>query len=497
MVFSSITFLFFFLPTTLLLYAISGRSLALRNSILLATSLLFYTWGGGEYVFILLVSILINWALGLLVEKAKRRGDKSLLKLTIICSVLINLSILGYFKYTNFFIDQINGITAQVPNIASAIQWPEVILPIGISFYTFQSMSYVLDVAWGSAKVMKNPANFALYVSMFPQLIAGPIVRYHEISEQLEKRESTWDDVSIGLVRFGHGLVKKVLIADSVAEIADLAFGSSGNLSPLDAWVGLLAYTIQIYFDFSGYSDMAIGLGRIFGFRFPENFRHPYSSISITDFWRRWHITLSHWFRDYVYIPLGGSRTSSIKRYRNLITVFLLTGLWHGANWTFIIWGIYHGFWLIVERITHTRRLGADQGSSTVRRSSNELRWSLRLTNVRQRAFTLILIALGWVLFRAQDLTQAKLYYQALFSSPSQGLSEAFLNAMTGQSLIALFLGCCIIFFPRDMNTGEIIENSSSQWATPLRLLTACITFPIALITVISGSFSPFLYFQF
>lgn len=493
MVFSSITFLFFFLPTTLLLYAISGRSLAIRNSILLATSLLFYTWGGGEYVVILLASILINWALGLLVEKAKRTGDKSLLRLIIVCSVLINLSILGYFKYTNFFINQINGITAQIPNFALAIQWPQVILPIGISFYTFQSMSYVIDVAWGSAKVMKNPANFALYVSMFPQLIAGPIVRYHEIAEQLEKRQSNWEDVSIGLIRFGHGLVKKVLIADSVARIADIAFGNSSDISFLDAWIGLIAYTIQIYFDFSGYSDMAIGLGRIFGFRFPENFRHPYSSISITDFWRRWHITLSHWFRDYVYIPLGGSRTTPVKMYRNLIVVFLLTGLWHGANWTFIVWGIYHGFWLIVERITHTRHIRAEPSHST----TEESRWSLSVKNVRQQVFTLILIALGWVLFRAQDLNQAKLYYQTLFSIPSQGFSEALLGVMTAQSLIALFLGCCIIFFPRDTNTGEVIENSSSRWATILRLLTACITFPIALITVISGSFSPFLYFQF
>lgn len=494
MVFSSITFLFFFLPITLLLYALSGWSLVVRNLILLITSLLFYTWGGGEYVFILLASILINWVLGLFANRARNQGNKRLLRFTVFGSVAVNLAILGYFKYTNFFIDQINGVTAQIPNLYLSIQWPEVILPIGISFYTFQSMSYVIDVAQGSARVMRNPANFALYVSMFPQLIAGPIVRYHEISEQLEKRKSTFEDVSLGILRFAHGLVKKVLVADSVAILADQAFGASnGSLHTLDAWVGIIAYTIQIYFDFSGYSDMAIGLGRIFGFRFPENFRHPYSSVSITDFWRRWHITLSHWFRDYVYIPLGGSRTAPVKRYRNLIVVFFLTGLWHGANWTFIVWGIYHGFWLIVERLTHTRRVISDQNDVDPNRAG----WRLNFTALGQRAMTLILIMLGWVLFRAQDLTQAKLYYQTLFSVPSQGLSEFFLNAVNGQSLLALLFGCCIIFFPRSTNTGEIIENSSSQWATSLRLLIAFVTFPLALIIVISGSFSPFLYFQF
>lgn len=493
MVFSSESFLFFFLPITLLLYSAVHFSIVVSNLVLLVASLLFYTWGGGEYVFVLLGIVLINWILGWLVEIAKDKTNRLSLKLTVSTAILFNLSVLGYLKYTNFFVDQLNSSIAYAFHLDEAIQWPHVMLPIGISFYIFQSMSYVIDVARGSAKGMKNFANFALYVAMFPQLIAGPIVRYHEISEQIEKRTATWSEINTGVIRFAHGLAKKVLIADSVAVLADRAFVNGADLYMLDAWVGLLAYTIQIYFDFSGYSDMAIGLGRIFGFRFPENFRHPYSSISITDFWRRWHITLSNWFRDYVYIPLGGSRTTAIKTYRNLAIVFLLTGFWHGANWTFVIWGIYHGFWLVLERLMAKRYVD----SRLVDNNSSRFSWTINFIMLRQRIVTFFLVTLGWVLFRSSNLAQAKVFYQTLFSIPTQGISGYFASVVTTQSLIALLIGCSIAFFPRQNSTGEMIEGSSSYYATAFRIFITFFAFPLSLMMVITNSFSPFLYFQF
>ena len=477
MVFSSQTFLFVFFPLTLLLYALARPRM--RNLVLLGASMLFYLWGGGWFIGWLLVSIIGNWLLGMLAASTRGAGDTRKLRRIIIGSVIFNIGILGWFKYANFFVDQLNAVGSTLGY--NELAWATIMLPIGISFFTFQANSYVFDIAKGDASPMRNPLDFALYVSLFPQLIAGPIVRYHEIASQLVQRTFTLDNISAGMTRFTHGLCKKVLIADSVAPIAEAAFAGGASTTTAGAWIGITAYTIQIYFDFSGYSDMAIGLGRVFGFRFPENFKHPYSSASMTEFWRRWHVTLSSWFRDYVYFPLGGSRGSRLLTYRNLILVFLLTGFWHGANWTFIIWGVYHGFWLIVDRLT---------GRSDEPRPLPIL--------LIKRSLTLLLVMLGWVIFRADTLTDAINYYQSMIGLAQPGGKPAkIISMMDAQMLGALVLGALIFFAPRTPALGMIVEESTSRRAAVLRLALVLIALPMALILILGGTFSPFLYFQF
>ena len=316
MVFSSVTFLFFFIPAALAIYTLVPPRL--RNAVLLLISLVFYTWGSGAIVGVLFVSVIVDYALGFVAAAGARDDDQGLRRLAITLSVVVNLSLLAWFKYAGWLIE--NAADAGLYSGAA----PDIVLPIGISFFTFQSMSYTIDVARGRCGHLVNPLDFALYVTLFPQLVAGPIVRYHEIEPEIRRRDHTTHNLGEGAVRFGHGLVKKLVIADTVGVVADAAFGAD-TLTMGAAWVGALAYTMQIYFDFSGYSDMAIGLGKMFGFTIPENFARPYSAVSITDFWRRWHITLSNWFRDYLYIPLGGSRGRPVTVYRNLMVVFLLT----------------------------------------------------------------------------------------------------------------------------------------------------------------------------
>ncbi|MDF1810264.1 MAG: MBOAT family protein [Phycisphaerales bacterium] len=479
MVFSSQTFLFVFFPIVLLLYAIAPRKA--RNLVLLLASMLFYLWGGGWFIGWLLVSIMGNWGFGHFACKARESERTKALKRIVGLSVVFNIGILGWFKYANFFVDQINTVAAAIDY--QGMNWTPILLPIGISFFTFQANSYVFDIAKGEGKALKNPLDFALYVSLFPQLIAGPIVRYHQVATQLVSRAFSTDDVAAGLNRFALGLCKKVLIADSVSPIANAAFSNSAHLTTDDAWLGILAYTIQIYFDFSGYSDMAIGLGRMFGFRFPENFKHPYSSASMTEFWRRWHVTLSEWFRDYVYFPLGGSLGSKLLTYRNLILVFLLTGFWHGANWTFICWGIYHGFWLIFDRIFNK---GVKQGK--------------RPTGIKLVFFrfgTLLLVMIGWIVFRAENLTDAFAYYHALFGGNTGYFSTALLRLVTPQAAIALTVGSLVFFAPRKYALGPIIENSESKIASILRYLLVLVALPFTIMLIINGTFSPFLYFQF
>ncbi len=477
MVFSSQTFLFFFLPIVLGIYVFLGIGPALRNLWLLLASLVFYTWGGGDFVLVLLLSIAGNWILGLIADRARGSGSRLMRNGSITLSVILNIGILAWFKYANFFVDQLNDVGTRIG--AGEISWEAIVLPIGISFFTFQATSYVIDVARGQARVMRNPIDFALYVSLFPQLIAGPIVRYHEIADQLRDRPFDWDNVSAGTLRFVHGLVKKVVIADSIGGIADAAFAGDANLHAGDAWIGLLAYTLQIYFDFSGYSDMAIGLGRMFGFRFPENFKRPYSAVSMTDFWRRWHVTLSNWFRDYVYIPLGGSRCRTPRIYLNLVIVFLLTGFWHGANWTFIAWGIYNGFWLICDRLTGQTRPE-----------------TLRLVPLRRLA-TFFVVMLGWVVFRAPDIGAAGTYYAALFDFPLTSTSGVLDSVLTTQSICFLILGSLIALLPGRISTGRWLEDSDRPAALVYRVALSCILLPLAILFVISGTFSPFLYFQF
>jgi alginate O-acetyltransferase complex protein AlgI len=340
-------------------------------------------------------------------------------------------------------------------------------------------MSYTIDVARGRARHLRSPVDFALYVSLFPQLIAGPIVRYHEIADQMRGRRTRLDGVAEGVLRFSHGLVKKVVVADAVAAVADAAFALPGSgLTTASAWIGLAAYTVQIYFDFSGYSDMAIGLGKILGFTFPENFRRPYSALSITDFWRRWHITLSNWFRDYLYVPLGGNRGGAATTYRNLVIVFLLTGLWHGANWTFVVWGAYHGGLLILERLT---------GQRSVRRAS----WA-----PLRRLVTFVLVMLGWAVFRADSLGHAADYLSALFTWQS-GLALQVADALTVKATVTLVAAGTVVLLPGSFVTGRFLAAGASRWAPAARFVVMAAALPYAVLLIASGTFSPFLYLQF
>jgi alginate O-acetyltransferase complex protein AlgI len=335
-------------------------------------------------------------------------------------------------------------------------------------------------VARGRVQHLRNPLDFGLYVTLFPQLVAGPIVRFHEIADQLQHRVLSMEKFSLGAVRFAHGLAKKVLIADSVAPIADAAFQTDATgLGLAGAWLGIAAYTIQIYFDFSGYSDMAIGLGNMLGFDFPENFRRPYSAVSMTDFWRRWHITLSNWFRDYLYVPLGGSRRGGVRTIINLWIVFVLTGIWHGANWTFLLWGIYHGAWLITERLTGQRPTGSGASWAPLR-----------------RAVILLGVMVGWVLFRSPDIGFAGEYLGAMFS-PGGFTPEAITNAVDTRALLALAAGIASVLLPGDIVGGLLVTGWQGLRGTAVRFAEIAIALPYSMIIVASGSFSPFLYYQF
>ena len=472
MVFSSVTFLFFFLPICLAGYYLLGRRL--RNGWLLISSLVFYTWGGGALVSLLIISTVVDFAMGWLVGAGVSRNRRGLIRLGVAGSVLVNLGLLSYFKYANFFVEQLNSLGY------GDIAWTSVVLPIGISFFTFQSMSYTIDVARGRVEHLRNILDFGLYVTLFPQLVAGPIVRFHEISDQLSNRALTIEKFAAGAARFAHGLAKKVLIADAVAPIADAAFGAeAAALGPAGAWLGVAAYTIQIYFDFSGYSDMAIGLGTMLGFTFPENFRRPYSAVSITDFWRRWHITLSNWFRDYLYIPLGGSRRSSGRTMANLWIVFLLTGIWHGANWTFLLWGLYHGAWLVAERLTGQRSLDSNVSWAPAR-----------------RAVTLLAVMIGWVLFRSPDAGHAFEYVQAMFTAGGV-TPEVITNAIDTRAIVAMGVGAASVFLPGHIVGGLLVTGWRGVRGATLRIAEVAVALPYVMIIVASGSFSPFLYYQF
>jgi alginate O-acetyltransferase complex protein AlgI len=476
MVFSSVSFLFFFLPVCLAGYAVVGKRL--RNAWLLLMSLLFYTWGGGALVTLLLASTVLHYAAGLLVASGHRTGNPRRVRAGVIGSVTVSLAMLGYFKYANFVVAQINSLGAHLG--WGDIAWTSVVLPIGISFFTFQSMSYTLDLARNRVEPMRNLLDFALFVALFPQLIAGPIVRYHEIADQLEHRRVGVDRFAEGALRFVHGLAKKVLIADAVAPIADAAFGAGGaNLSAAAAWIGVIAYTVQIYFDFSGYSDMAIGLGRLFGFEFPENFRRPYSAVSITDFWRRWHITLSNWFRDYLYIPLGGSRAGPGRTYLNLWIVFLLVGFWHGANWTFVVWGAYHGALLASERLFGQRPVDPAVAWAPLR-----------------RAVILLAVMVGWVVFRAPDIGAAVSYLGAMVGSGTAPI-DPFAGVFDIHGVIALTVGCASFLLPGSFVGGIAITRLRGATGWTLRFAELFIAFPYTLVLVATGTFSPFLYYQF
>jgi alginate O-acetyltransferase complex protein AlgI len=478
MVFSSIEFLWFFMPVVLALYAlVPPRG---RNLLLATVSVVFYAWGAHSIVVVFLASIALNYAAGRLIGRYKEADREDRARQVMWAAIVVNLLILFTWKYTVFAVDQLNAALGLLSD-GDVIPEPSILLPIGISFFTFHGISYVVDVTRESAPPMRKVADYTQYMAFFPQLIAGPIVRYHQIDDQIRHpppRSQRLDDLAEGFPRFARGLCKKVRIADQVAPIADAAFSDPSGLTFTGAWIGALAYTVQIYFDFSGYSDMAIGLARMFGFRFPENFDRPYSAVSMTDFWRRWHITLSRWFRDYVYIPLGGSRVSQAVTVRNLMIIFLLVGFWHGAAWPFVLWGVYNGVLLVAERLS---------GIATL---PDERLW------VARRLGTFLLIVFGWVLFRSLTLGDAVDVYVAMLTPSGGALPAALDDALVAPAVLALIWGLASALLPRDLVLGRVVQGRWSGGPLAARIAVVALL-PFAAITVAAGSFSPFLYFQF
>jgi alginate O-acetyltransferase complex protein AlgI len=477
MVFSSIAFLFFFLPAVIGLYQITPRSY--RNGLLLAASLVFYVWGAGSLVLILLVSIGLNFASGWLIERGRENGHRGRARASLAVGVLVNVGLLAWFKYATFVSEQANSILGELG--AAPVPALQILLPIGISFYTFHSLSYLIDIYRGVARHLANPIDFGLYITFFPQLVAGPIVRFHEIRDQLTWRREETSQFARGVFRFAHGLGKKVLIADTIAPLVDAIFATPPEqLTTFLAVTGAVAYATQLYFDFSGYSDMAIGIAAMFGIRLPENFDRPYAARSITEFWRRWHMSLSRWFRDYLYIPLGGNRGASWSTYRNLILVFLATGIWHGANWTFVVWGAYHGVLLLSERVLGVGRKLPDASARGV------------VANAR----TVALVTFGWILFRSPDMDYALGYIGAL-ARPGASVPVDVALAFDPLVAVALAIGIGSVLLPGDWVTGWRLQVEETRRSSVLRLGAALGVFPLALVFVVAGEFSPFLYFQF
>ena len=473
MVFSSLLFLFRFLPAVLLLYYIAPRKI--RNLVLLLFSLLFYAWGEPKYVFLMLFSITMDFFMGQMVAKSKARNNRKAAKRFLTISIVVNLSILAFFKYADFIIGTINSVAGlSLPMLS-------IPLPIGISFFTFQTMSYVIDVYKGATKVQKNWVNYGTYVSMFPQLIAGPIVQYKTIAEQMEHRKENASDFAEGIHRFLLGMGKKVLLANTIGLLCDAVMALEITQVPvLTAWLGAIAYTFQIYFDFSGYSDMAIGLGKMFGFHFLENFNYPYISRSITEFWRRWHISLSSWFKEYVYIPLGGNRRGVLLQARNILVVWMLTGIWHGASWNYVLWGVYYGILLMLEKFLLKPVLK-------------------HLPGVLQNVYTMVLVIFGWVLFKCEDLSYCFSYLKAMvggFHAGWIGRESMYLLKNYGALLVILLFGCTMIPIKIGHRiTGKFGETS---WiGLVLRIVWYGGIFLISLAYLVDATYNPFLYFRF
>ena len=477
MSFASPLFLWYFLPATLVAYWVLPAKL--RNALLSLVSLAFYVFGGLSFVFALVAVIGVNYAAGLAIDSERMHQQLGRRKALLVATVGFDLAILGIWKYAGFATTQVHNLAKVFGEDTSPIL--HVALPIGISFFTFHHLSYVVDVYRHSRKAQRSPVQFITYIAMFPQLVAGPIVRYHEIAEQLAAvPKNRFEDFAAGLPRFSLGLAKKVIVADTVAPIADSVFRlDSAILTTPTAWLGVAAYTLQIYFDFSGYSDMAIGLARMFGFKFPENFNRPYSSLNVTDFWQRWHMSLSRWFRDYLYIPLGGNRGSGFQTYRNLWIIFVASGFWHGADWTFLVWGMYHGGWLVIERATGLAKLASD-----------------RLVVLR-RAITMVLVMIGWVFFRAADMGDAMHVLQRMFIWHS-GPVPAEVNAVLTDFRVLVFaLACLVVLVPRHFVMGKLLDDGKSAVASGLRIAYTGVAAPYAAIVVAAGTLSPFLYFKF
>lgn len=470
MLFSSTVFLYLFLPTTIFIYYVLLRkSRKLQNIFLLLSSLFFYAWGEPKFVFIMIASITINWLFGLIVNKKK--NDNKSCKWILVLDVFFNLSILFVFKYLNFTGNVFNnlfGFGINIPNLA---------LPIGISFFTFQAMSYVIDVYRGKGQVQTNILNVGLYISFFPQLIAGPIVRYETVANEILHRKETLDDFFDGFARFVVGLSKKVLLANSFAILADNTFNFvDSSLSVGFAWLGAIAYTFQIFFDFSGYSDMAIGLGKMFGFHFLENFDYPYISTSVTEFWRRWHMSLGTWFRDYVYIPLGGSRVSKGRLIFNLFVVWFLTGVWHGANYTFILWGLMYFVLLTLEKLTGLHKKKG------------------KVAGIFKWIYTMLFVVLGWVIFRSNSLTDAIIYIKSMFGLNDNVLSDGMFTGYLIQNFILLIIGA-ILSTPLFKVLKNKFKNNSI--IEIIRVLVLIALFVLSISSLVSSSYNPFIYFNF
>lgn len=468
MLFSSIVFLFSFLPAVMILYyLLPVRS---RNVILLLASLVFYAWGEPVYLFLMLLSILFNYFSGL--DIARNLQDKRAAKRSLVFNLIINLAVLGFFKYEGFVLDTLNGI------LPVHISYHALPLPIGISFYTFQILSYIIDVYRGNVKVQTNLPNFALYVTMFPQLIAGPIVQYADVDEQLASREVSRTKFGEGSMYFIRGLAKKVLLANTSGMIFTEVSGlAKGNIAVMTAWLGAFAYMFQIYFDFSGYSDMAIGLGKMLGFEFNMNFNYPYVSKSITEFWRRWHISLSSWFRDYVYIPLGGNRVSKIKHIRNLLIVWFLTGLWHGAAWNFVAWGLYYGVILIIEKYLLSPVLD-------------------RLPDVVRHIYSIVLVVIGWVLFFSSSFGQAADYIRVMFGAGAHGFADResmyLLTSNLILWLILIFGSTPLVHF-----RYEHMLRTKKWNTTIINSVVYAALFIVCIAYLVTETYNPFLYFRF
>ena len=475
MVFSSSLFLLYFLPVFLFFYHLADKKY--KNAVILFASLLFYAWGAPKFVFVVVGSVILDFYI---IQKMHNCRKIIFRKYLLTLSISINIGLLLYFKYANFFVENLDTVLSSFGY--SNVAWTSVVLPIGISFYTFQTLTYSIDVYRKVHAPLKNPFQYLVYIMLFPQMIAGPIVRFNQIADQIEDREhlETLDNKMLGFFRFAIGLAKKVLIANVLGAEADQAFAlSQGELSTSFAWIGILAYTFQIYYDFSGYSDMAIGLGRILGFTFPENFNNPYISRNITEFWRRWHITLGSWMRDYLYIPMGGSRVKSKSRlFFNLWLIFLFSGLWHGAAWNFVLWGAYHGFFLILDRLFF-------------------LKFSERIGKFPSIAITFFITIIGWVLFRAETLEHTIYYLKAMFS-----FNGIPLKHFTNDFWIMLIIGFGFAFmtlfsFGRKWEKHVFFSQSYTLKGNIFMTAVYLALIILSISAITTSSFNPFIYFRF
>lgn len=475
MTFSSLIFLTAFFPITLSVYFLLGRFHRAKNGWLIIASLVFYGWSGVQYLLIIIVSSIVNYLFGLAVNKDGKQN-----KGYLVTAIVFNLLIIGFFKYFNFFVDNLNVLSIQL--FGTTISAPRIPLPIGISFFTFQILSYVIDVYRGTVVPQRNYFRVLLYIVFFPQLIAGPIVRYVDIERAIASRQSTLDDVTEGVFRFIQGLCKKVLVANQLALIADTSFGNIAGCTSGTAWLGILCYTLQIYYDFSGYSDMAIGMGRIFGFRFLENFNYPYISRSIQEFWRRWHISLSSWFKDYVYIPMGGNRRGTARTYLNLITVFFLTGLWHGAGWNFIFWGLFNGMFLIIER------------NKTVQTIME------KTPKVLRHIYSILVIMIGWVFFQTETLADSFSYLGKMFSFQDFSLSSCstlLTPVMVTVIITAIIFSAPIINWLKEKLSQKGHKKHESTLFITGKVILCLFGLCFCIVKLATGEFNPFIYFRF